>query len=139
MGHVHGLHAVADQFPAGQGIFHADMAHGNAVTDADGRHQDGSAAGHAHTGLDRIGQFVQVHVAGYDLTVGGHHADERAVQFLGRVAQGIEQAAVGRAFRAFFDIIAVHGDHSVFCVIHKTGRAASAPWSRPDRGQVFTS
>ena len=108
VGHIHGLHAVTDQFPAGQGILHAHMAHGDAVTDTDGGHEDRGAAGHPHTGLDGIRDFVQVHMPGHDFAVGGHHTDERAVQFLRRVAQRVEQAAVGRPFGALFDVIAVH-------------------------------
>jgi len=44
-------------------------------------------------------------VAGDDLTVGTHHTDEGAVQLFRGVAQGIEQAAVWGALRAFFNVI----------------------------------
>ncbi len=33
-------------------------------------------------GLDGLGDLVQVHVAGHDLAVGAHHADQRAFQLL---------------------------------------------------------
>ena len=94
------------QLAGSQGIFHADMAHGDAVAHADGRDQNGRAARHADTGFDGVGQLIQVHVAGHDLAVGADDADQRAFEFLRRVAQRIEQAAVGRALGAFFDIIA---------------------------------
>ena len=84
------------------------MTHSDAVADTDGRNQNGGAACHAHAVLDGLGQLVQVHVAGHNLAVGGNHTNQRAVQFLRRVAQGIEQAAVRCPFGAFFDVIAVH-------------------------------
>jgi hypothetical protein len=51
------------------------MAHGDAVADADGGDEDGGAARHLDTSLDRIGDLVQIHVAGDDLAVSGYHAD----------------------------------------------------------------
>ncbi len=57
----------------------------------------GRAACHLNAGLDGIGDLVQIHVAGDDLTVGTHHTDEGAVQLFRGVAQCIEQASVGRA------------------------------------------
>ncbi len=41
VGHGHSLHAVADELAGSQRIFHAHMAHGDAVAHADGRDQDG--------------------------------------------------------------------------------------------------
>ena len=83
----YGFNGVTDQFTAGQGIFHAHMTHSDAVADTDGRNQNGGAACHAHAVLDGLGQLVQVHVAGHNLAVGGNHTNQRAVQFLRRVAQ----------------------------------------------------
>ena len=90
------------------------MPHGDTVTDADGGDEDRGAARHAHTGLDGVGNLVEVGVAGDDLTVGGNNADQRAVQLLRGVAQRIEQAAVRCPLGAFFGIIAVHKVFSVF-------------------------
>ena len=72
------------------------MAHGDAVAHADGRDQDGGASGHFHTGLDGVGDLIQVHVAGHDLAVGTHHADEGPLQLLRGVAQSVKQAPVRR-------------------------------------------
>ncbi len=98
----------ADQVTGDQGVFHAHMAHGDAVAHGDGGELDGGAAGGADAGLDGLGDLVQVHVAGDDLVVGADHADQGALQLLLGVAQGIEQAAVRCPFGAFFDVIAVH-------------------------------
>ena len=90
MGHQHGLHAVADQLAGGQGVFHAHMAHGDAIADTNGGDQDGGAARHLHTGLDGIGDLIQIHVAGHDLAVSADHADQRALQLLGGVTQCVK-------------------------------------------------
>ena len=108
VGHKHGLHTVADQLAGGEGVLHADMAHGNAIANTDGRNQHRGAARHADACLDGIGQLIQVHMAGNDLTVSRNHADQRAFQLFRGVAQGIEQAAVWGALRAFFNVITSH-------------------------------
>ena len=66
------------------------MAHGDAIADTNGRDQDGGAARHLHTGLDGIGDLIQIHVAGHDLAVSADHADQRALQLLGGVTQCVE-------------------------------------------------
>ena len=86
------------------------MAHGDAVTHGDGGELHRGAAGGPDAGLDGLGNLVQVHVAGDDLIVGTDHADERALQFLLGVAQGVEQRAVGGGGGPFFDDIAAHGN-----------------------------
>ncbi len=90
MGHEHGLHAVADQLAAGERVLHAHMTHGDAVAYADGGDEDGRTTGHLHTGLDGIGDLVQIHVPGHDLAVGAHYADERALQLLRGITQCVE-------------------------------------------------
>ena len=80
------------------------MAHGNAIANTDGRNQHRGAARHADACLDGIGQLIQVHMAGNDLTVSRNHADQRAFQLFRGVAQGIEQAAVWGALRAFLTL-----------------------------------
>ena len=97
MGHGHGLGGVGDQVPGDQGVLHADVAHGDAVAHGDGGELHRGAAGGPDAGLHRLGDLVQVHVAGDDLVVGAHHADEGPLQLLLGVAQGIEQGAVGGA------------------------------------------
>ena len=52
---------------------------------------DGRAARGADTGLDGLGDLVEVHVAGDDLVVGADHADQRARQLLVRIAQGVQR------------------------------------------------
>ena len=79
-----------------------------AIAYTDGGNQDGGTTGHLHTGLDGLGDLIQIHVSGHDLAVGAHHADEGALQLLRGVAQRIKQAAVGRALRALGHVVTSH-------------------------------
>ena len=107
----HRLDAVGDQLAAGQRVLHADVAHGDAVVDADGVELEGHAAGRAHGLLDDASDLLQVDVAGDDVGVGVADGDERLVEVgLGLDDAGAaEQGAVGRAFKAFLDLIGTHG------------------------------
>ena len=58
---------------------------------------------------DGIGDLIQVHVAGHDLTVGAHHADERTLQLFRGVTQCIKQAAVRRTLRTLGHVVTSHG------------------------------
>ena len=108
VGHSHGLGGVGDQVTGNQGVLHAHVAHGDAVAHSDGGELHRGAAGGTDSGLDSLGNLVQVHVAGDDLIVGTDHADEGTLQLLLGVAQGVEQGAVGGGRHALFDHIASH-------------------------------
>ena len=109
VGHDHGFGGVGDQVAGDEGILHADVPHGDAVAHGDGREHDGRAARGADTGLDGLGDLVEVHVAGDNLVIRADHADQRARQLLVRIAQGIQKAAVRRALHAGFDLLRTHG------------------------------
>ena len=108
VGDGHGLGGVGNEIPGDQGVLHADVAHGDAVAHGDGGELHRRAAGGADARLDGLGDLVQVHVAGDDLVVGAHHADEGALQLLLGVAQGVEQGAVGGALHALRHVVAAH-------------------------------
>ena len=103
VGDGHGLGGIRDQVAGDQGIFHADMAHGDAVAHGDGREHDGRAAGRPDAGLDRVGDLVDVHVARDDFVERADHPDQRAGSLFLGIAQGVQKAPVGRAFHADFD------------------------------------
>ena len=109
VGHGHGLSGVGNEITGDQGVLHTHMAHGDAVTHGDGRELHGSAPGGPDAGLDGLGDLIQIHMAGDDFVVGAHHTDERTLQLLLGVAQGIEQRAVGCRGDAFFYNIRAHG------------------------------
>ena len=104
----HGLGGVGDEVPGDQGVFHAYVAHGDAVAHGDGGELDGRAAGGPDAGLDGVGDLIQVHVAGDDLVIGADHADQRPLQLLPGKTQGIEQRAVGSGGNSGFDDVACH-------------------------------
>ena len=109
VGQNHGLGGVRDQVTGHQGILHADVAHGDAIAHGDGGEHDGRAAGGADAVLYRLGDLVQVHMAGDDFIIGAHHAHQGAFQLLVGIAQGVQQALVGRALHAVFDLVGNHG------------------------------
>ena len=82
MGHGHGLGGVRDQIPCHQGVFHADMAHGNAVTDRNGRKYDGRSACHGNSHFYSLHNLVQVHMPRHDFIVGADDTDQRTIQLL---------------------------------------------------------
>ena len=104
MGDGHTFGGVGDEVTGDQRVFHADVPHGDAVTDGDGGEHDGGAASHADASLDRFCDLVQIHVAGDDLVVGADDTDQRPVGlFLGK-AQRSEQTAVGGAIHPLGDV-----------------------------------
>ena len=98
VGDGHRLDAVGDQLAAGEAVLHADVAHRDAVADPDRGDEDGGAPGHPHPGLDRLGQLVEMDMAGHDLAVGADHPDQRAVEFFLGKAAGVKEAAVGGVY-----------------------------------------
>src|SRR5262249_929189 len=105
------LDAVGDQLAAGQGELHADVAHGDAVIDADGVEQEGDAAGLADALLDVLADGLEVDVAGDDVGVAVADGDEGLVEVavVADLAGGPQQAAVRRPVGAPLDGVASHG------------------------------
>jgi len=101
----HAFHAVGDQFAGAEGIFHAVVAHGDAVTDADGVEFHRRAAGTEHAAFDRLGDHLQVGVSGDDFIEGIDYADQRPVDLPLGHAHGLHQGAVRRAFDACLNVI----------------------------------
>src|SRR5204862_8115106 len=67
VGAEHGLDAIGDELAGGEGVFHAAVAHGDAVVDADGVEFEGDAAGGADGFAHLFADDVEVGVAGDDL------------------------------------------------------------------------
>ncbi len=110
VGAEHGFDAVGDEFAAGEGVFHAGVAHGDAVIDADGVEFEGDSAGGADGVADFFADDVEMGVAGDDLDEGVADGDEGLVP-VGIVlddAGGAEEGAVGGFGSAFFDGIGKH-------------------------------
>ena len=105
--------AVGDELARHQRIVHSLMPHGDAVAHGDGGHLHRRTAGHAHAFLDRLGDGIQVHMAGHDFALRVDHADQGAVQLGVDVTHGLEQASVRSPGKAGFDGIAFHGAASL--------------------------
>ena len=108
MGAKHRLDAVGDQFPRGEGVLHAGMAHRDPVVDPDGVEFERHAARGAHRGADLLPDHVEVRMAGHDLHEGIGDRDERLVPigFGLDHSRSAEEAAVRGAEIAALDGIA---------------------------------
>ena len=80
------------------------MTHGNTIAHADGGNHDRGSACHAHTGLHRLGNLIQMKMSGHDLTVGTHHTDQRTIQLFLSISHGVEQTAVRRTLNPLGNI-----------------------------------
>ncbi len=106
--HGHDFNRIGDEFPAGKGVAHAGMIHGDAVTHPNGTEFDGCPPGVTNPGLDGLGDLVQMDVAGNDLIGRVGHPDEGAVQFGLGVTHGLEKRSVWGFFNALFHGITAH-------------------------------
>jgi len=70
------LHRVGDQLAAGQGVVHAQVAHGNAVIDADGVELEGDTARFPDGLLDERPELLEMDMAGDDVDVAVADGDE---------------------------------------------------------------
>ena len=89
---------------------HTVVIHGQAVANANSRKGERGAAGQPDAGLGRLGDGVQMDVAGYDLVGRIDDANNRAFHlFLGQT-EGVEQGTVGSFFQTFFKSKTAHSD-----------------------------
>ena len=106
----HGFDAIGNEFARGQRILHPAVTHGDAVINADGVKDERHAARLADQTLHQHANFIQMGVAGDAISVAVADGDERLVEVLFRFngAGGPKQAAMRRAFGAFFDDVRAH-------------------------------
>ena len=109
MRHRHDFDGVGNDFAASQRVLHAGVIHGDAIADPDGAEFNRGAAGHVDPVFNGLGDAVQVGVAGNNRVGGVGDANQGALDFHVRVADGFEQGSMGGPFDAFLDIVAVHG------------------------------
>ena len=76
MGGEHHLDGIGNQLPGAQGIFHPLVVHGQAVAHPDGAKGKGYAPGVADPRLHRLGDGVQMGVAGYVVALRTDHGHE---------------------------------------------------------------
>ena len=108
VGAQHRLDAIGDQFARGERILHADVAHGDAVVDADGVEFKWNSAGR----VDRLTHFLADHiemgVARNDLHERIADRDKRLVEigFRFQHSSRSQQAAVGGTDHSLLDGVA---------------------------------
>ena len=69
VGNCHTLRGIRDQIPGHQGIFHADMSHGDSIADCNRREYNRHTAGLGYAKLHSLHDLVQIHMARNDLIV----------------------------------------------------------------------
>ena len=90
VGLCHGFYGITDQFPAGKGIFHPSVSHGYPVTHTDSRYQHRHSPCHPDSIFCCLCQLIQMGMSRYDLTECADYPDQRPVQFLVCITQGIK-------------------------------------------------
>ncbi len=100
VGHGHDFDGITDELPGGQGVFHPLVVHGQAVADADDPEFQGRPPGQAHPGFHRLGDFVQMDVAGDEFIKSVGHPDEGLVNLPVGKAHGLKKCAVRIFFQA---------------------------------------
>ncbi len=108
VGPGHDLHGILDQFPAGEREFHPLVVHGNAVAYPDNGKLQGKPSCGIDPRLHRLGDALEMHVAGDNGVEGVHHPDPGAFDLPIRIAAGLKKRAVWRPGNTLFCSIAVH-------------------------------
>ena len=102
MGCCYGFNGVGNELSAGQGEFHAVMAHSDAVADADGWKFHGSAASGQNALFSSFSNFTQMHVTGNNFIKGIDNTNEGLLQLLRTIAHSIEEGTMGGTGGTFF-------------------------------------
>ena len=108
MGDGHTLGRVGNQVPCYQRILHADMAHGNAVADRNGRENHRGSSRHGHAQLDGFHDFIQVHMTRHNLVIGTDDSHQRLFHLLLGHSQCVKQGPVGCLLHTGFYCITLH-------------------------------
>ena len=116
MGRGHDFDGIGDQLPAGQGIFHAGVAHGDAVTDADRGKCHRRSACHSDSRLHILRNSVEMYMAGNNFVGRIYYPDYRPGQLFVGIAHGLEERSVRRSLKTLFHKITSHFI-VLFCVV----------------------
>ena len=93
---------ICDQISRNQGILHADVAHGDSVTDSNRGEYNRCSSCHSDAHFYRLHDLIQIHVAWYDLIIGTDDTDERTLHLFFRHSEGMEQGTMRCLLHAFF-------------------------------------
>ena len=112
-GHTFG--GIRNQIPGHQGVLHADMTHGDAVTDSNGREHHGYTARFRHSQLHGIHDLVNVHVTGHNLIVRTDDAHHGFLHLLLGKTQSVKKTSGRSLLHAGPGVVACH--HIPFLLI----------------------
>ena len=114
MGNGHCFGRVCNQVTRNEGILHPNVAHGNSVTNGNGREHDRCAACSRNPCLNGFCDFIKIHMPGNNFIVRTYHADQRAADLFVGKTERIEQAAVRCPLYSFFNKVRLHNFSSPF-------------------------
>ncbi len=108
MRHRHAFRGIRNQVSRHEGIFHADMPHGNPVADRNRRKDDGHAARFRNAELHGLDNLVQIHMTGHDFIIGTDNPDHGLVHFFFRKTKSMKKASVGRLLHPLAHCVTSH-------------------------------
>ena len=108
VGQRHALCRICNQVSCYQRIFHADMAHGNAVADCNSRKHHRSTSCHGYAQFYSLHNFIQIHMARHDLIIGAYNTHHGLFHLFFRHSKGIKQGAVRRLLHTGLYCITFH-------------------------------
>ena len=134
MRHCHCLCGIRNQVSGNQGILHSDMSHGNSVADCDCRKYNRSSPRHGHALFYRVHDFIQIHVARYNLIIGTDNSHQWAVHLFLCHAKGMKQRTVRSLLCSLCHCITSHNLTPVLLILlfvfyYQTASAIKSPIS----------
>ena len=90
----HTFGRIGNQISGDQRILHANVTHGNAVTDCDCREYDRRTASHGNASFYSFYDFVDVHVTRNNFVIRGNDSDQRPFHFFFGHAECMEKGTL---------------------------------------------
>ena len=114
MRHYHRLGGVCNKVTGDERILHSDVTHGNTVANRDSGEYDRRTACHSDAELDRLGDFVKIHMTRNYLVIAVHYADKRLMQLLAGNSESVVEASRGAEFKALGYSVFDHRDTPLY-------------------------
>ena len=114
----HGFDGVADEFTAGQRVFHAFVSHGDAVADADSGKFYRCTAYQDDASLDCLCHAVQEQMPRDQFILRVDDTDERTVDFFFYISHSVEEGTYRGSAGPLFYLVTVHNIYLSFPVVY---------------------
>jgi len=105
MGSNHGLYRISNQFPARQGVIHANMSHGNSVIDANGVEFEWNATRSSYRILDPGAKSLKMDMTRNDVDITIADRNKGPGHIFVRHTGRFEKRSVRRPCETLFDSI----------------------------------